>query len=501
MGPRSWNVVTYHVVQLAMSLSAAIYTDFRDPDYNFSGTLLFSSPSPATEDQVEFWVYNETIENRKSLFIVIRGSSTELDFGGNLQVPELSFNGTFFHEGFFRAGTWLLDLVSKNISTWCGDVFFVGHSRGGAVSATAHTLATFLYPKHTNFRSLCFAPPPSVANLGAFVELDIYDHMFSFVYGRDPIPRFTIAKVDSDFRSPTTGRELVGNISSRLGIALLHPFGRHLLAAVRKKQDQLIATLHQYQNDSSQFHITEPLGRVYWLRDKTLDLSSSRITTNVSGKLGKLGFTFPNIMQHHEHFYSHWIRHMTNGSGNPISEDYEWESSVNESYECEPTDMRITRAFLGIRNPRGRIWTFLARFTNSSRFYDTSVWLGSDRRVGVIVNCNLSSRAMTVGEFSFGLSEFGVRELRVTNPMKVSELVHRLNLESIWLRNIVQCLTPESQRLATRIVCHLGLKIDEENFGDRREIPSLLMNDLEDFTDHNSSTSSSDVNEVGRGEI
>jgi hypothetical protein len=270
--PASHNVVDFPVVRLSMSLAAAIYRDdygwINDPAYNFAGNLIREYGSPANEDQVQFCVYNQTIRNRSSIFIVIRGSSTQEDFDGNLQVTELSSHGTFFHLGFHRAGTWLLEQVNDLIPTWDGYVFFVGHSRGGAVATAAHTLAQFTYRQNTNFYSLCFAPPPAVADRGDFTDLDIRDHMFSFVYDKDPIPRFSIVKVDQEFESPEDEGEMERAILLRINVMWVHPFAQRLVNSVQQKRTIVYQAMHAYQTNANSIHVLAPQGRVYLLLPK-----------------------------------------------------------------------------------------------------------------------------------------------------------------------------------------------------------------------------------------
>jgi hypothetical protein len=288
-----------------MSLAAAIYRDdynwITDPAYNFAGNLIMERGAPATEDEVQFCVYNQTMNNRSGIFIVIRGSSTQLDFGGNLQVTEIQSNGTYFHEGFHRAGTWLLEQVHDLIQSWDGYIFFVGHSRGGAVATAAHTLAQFLNRGNTNIYSLCFAPPPAVADMGDFTDLDIRDHMFSFVYNKDPIPRFSIIKVDEEFGSPSSADAMEFQISLRINVMAVHPFAQRLVRSVQLKQATLYQAMQVYQSNPDSIHVKAPQGRVYLLLPKNLGhgLTSSRIgpgEDSVATALGTLGFTLGHLL-------------------------------------------------------------------------------------------------------------------------------------------------------------------------------------------------------------
>jgi hypothetical protein len=310
------NIVNFPVVRLSMALAAVVYRDdtswINDPGFKFSGNILAEWGPPSTEDGVQFCVYNQTINRRKSLFIVIRGSSTELDFEGNMMVDEVPSNGTYFHEGFYRAGTFVLDRVDNYISSWPGDIFFVGHSRGGSVSTAAHALAQFMHPSYTNIRSLCFAPPPAIANMGLFTELDIYDHMFSFVYELDPIPRFSVPKVDDWFERPATVFEMMVEIGEGISVGAALPFGQNMLAAVTKKQDTIFGALVRCRSDQSQCHVLAPQGRVYWMRDslKGQGLTPARIGPHVADQLGELGFTIFNLPDHLETAYLDWISHI-----------------------------------------------------------------------------------------------------------------------------------------------------------------------------------------------
>jgi hypothetical protein len=596
-----------------MSLAAAIYSDdydwISDSAHDFTGNLLRMTYAPRNENEVQYCVYNQTVHSRSSLFVVVRGSSTQEDFDGNFNVREIASNGTYFHMGFHSAASWLLEQIDDLISTWDGYIFFVGHSRGGAVSTTAHALAQFTYPRNTNFFSLCFAPPPAIADMGMFTELDIYDHMFSFVYTNDPIPRFSIQKVNDDFDSPSNEAQMLASIIARLNIMMVHPFAQKLMNSAMQKRGVLFAAMQSYQENPSSIHIKSPQGRVYLMLEKNFGngLTSSRIgpgEENVVDALGPLGFTLGNLLHHLESNYLDWINHIgdhpmcttegesgvscsvtpvcVNGTGlvnvtyceknstnqevcatyetcgeepdlEHCGEDYQWECgnqptcalmrkkgaagsfascgdsapSSRDDGLCAPggscgakgscgfsrdekcseqliaddaaievLGTRITRAFLGIKAGEVGWWKVLNRvssvFGDSSRFYHTSLWLGTERKVGFLLHYGAYSprnenesklffegdgahfRPMTLADYQKDYTSFELRELRVRNPMRMSQLWDELHEEGPWTRNAYGWSGHNCQHFTNRVRDILQLELRESDIGNPKEIPEVL---------------------------
>jgi uncharacterized membrane protein YgcG len=299
-----------------MNLSAAIYKDSTEWATGYPGTIEYYSGIPTQEPEVQFCIYTTQLEGRNLMFVVIRGSSTQVDWNGNMVVTEVDSNSTVFHKGFHDAAEWLLHQINHRITEWgIQDVLFVGHSRGGSVAAIAHALWVFSHPKATNVYSLCFAPAPSIARGGRFVELDIYDHMFSFVYESDPVPCFSIPKADAAFGSPTSADRLVEAVLVRLNMKILHPSAYKLYSAVVTKKAIIWRAVESYQQNHDSISVSSPQGRVYWLfdEDKGPGLTLSRIgskTEDVADLLPRLRLTAGNLLDHQESRYSNRINNL-----------------------------------------------------------------------------------------------------------------------------------------------------------------------------------------------
>jgi hypothetical protein len=172
------------------------------------------------------------------------------------------------------------------------------------------------------------------------------------------------------------------------------------------------------------------------------------------------------------------------------------ESEVSDEDRAKAMNTRITRAFLGIQTSDNGWWRILKRvysvIGDPSRFYHTSLWLGTDRAVGFLLHygayspCNGSRsksffeadgayfQPMTLEMFEKQYTKVGLRELQVKNPMGLNELWGKLREDGPWTSAAYGWATHNCQHFTGRVLDILHLGIRSEDIGNPKEIPAVL---------------------------
>ncbi|OHT07704.1 hypothetical protein TRFO_24057 [Tritrichomonas foetus] len=192
-------------VKFCMDLSICAYTnDFKENTPN----ILFKNFDNKISQPV-FYILNIN----KSLFIVTRGAASAADFQTILDMSETKTNCGTFHNGFYKAAKFVYNKVrehfngnledqhpndefidkSDNLLESYENVYFVGHSYGGAVSASLILLFGNL-----NYRAVIFGAPPVVD----LEHCSMYNKCIaSFVAEHDLIPTLSVPNIANQLRA------------------------------------------------------------------------------------------------------------------------------------------------------------------------------------------------------------------------------------------------------------------------------------------------------------
>jgi hypothetical protein len=172
------------------------------------------------------------------------------------------------------------------------------------------------------------------------------------------------------------------------------------------------------------------------------------------------------------------------------------ENPVSDDDARTTLGTRVTRAFLGIQGGEIGWWNVLDRvyslIGDSSRFYHTALWLGTERRMGFLLHYGVYSpmnenesklffegdganfRPMTLTEFERQYTSFPLRELEVRNPMRLTELWNELRAESSWNRSAYSWSDHNCQHFTDRVRDILRLELRTADVGNPKEIPKVL---------------------------
>lgn len=140
-----------------------------------------------------------------SLFVVTRGAASTYDFQTILDMSEIETKYGTFHTGYYKAAKYVYDDLLpfiENMKDKPKHFYFVGHSYGGAVSASL-----ILLFQNENYKSVVFGAPPVVDLLHS----KRYENCIaSFVADNDLIPTLSVPNIADQLR------ERIPNLDSLL---------------------------------------------------------------------------------------------------------------------------------------------------------------------------------------------------------------------------------------------------------------------------------------------
>lgn len=122
------------------------------------------------------------LKKDETLFVVTRGSQNTCDFETVLDMDDVITPYGTFHSGFFKAGKYVYDSV-KTLLDNNTHVYFIGHSYGGAVSASCVAMLKSMNV-HAPVTAITFGCPPVMHSENQEVKAAI----LSFVNDYDMIP-------------------------------------------------------------------------------------------------------------------------------------------------------------------------------------------------------------------------------------------------------------------------------------------------------------------------
>lgn len=130
-----------------------------------------------------------------SIFVVTRGAASTYDFQTILDMSEIETKHGTFHAGYYKAAKFVYDDLKpffENLQDKPKHIYFVGHSYGGAVSASL-----ILLFQNENYKSVVFGAPPVVDLLHS----KKYENCIaSFVADNDLIPTLSVPNIANQLR-------------------------------------------------------------------------------------------------------------------------------------------------------------------------------------------------------------------------------------------------------------------------------------------------------------
>lgn len=172
---------------LRFCMDLTIYA-YRGDFEHYTKDIIFKSLESKIS-QPAFYVLKLAKYN-DSIFVVTRGAVTTYDFQTILDMSEIKTEYGTFHSGFYKAAKFVYDKVKpilQDESNKSKQVYFVGHSLGGAVSASL-----ILLFQNKNYKSIVFGAPP-VVDLSHSMKYE--NCIASFVAEHDLIPTLSVPNI------------------------------------------------------------------------------------------------------------------------------------------------------------------------------------------------------------------------------------------------------------------------------------------------------------------
>ena len=170
------------MLQLTISL---IHCGYKNDFTNFSGIMLDSCWNVSKYHPAWFVYYYDN-----SLYVITRGSKVSDDYATAAVFTELTSEYGTFHTGYYKAAMYVWSNVKRYVEAFPnrGNVYFIGHSLGAAVSQILHIFAKNELPEKTYY-SFNYACPPVMSD-GA--DSKIEKNAYTFVNDDDIVPTLSI---------------------------------------------------------------------------------------------------------------------------------------------------------------------------------------------------------------------------------------------------------------------------------------------------------------------
>ena len=175
------------LLKLAIHLSVAAYNnDFS----SFNGEMVYKNTTDGFLTPV-FYVYKLD----GNLWLVNRGSITEIDYLSCTEFSEITTELGTFHEGFYNASLNTLRQARKYIEEFDGTIYITGHSYGASVAPIEYVLLKNEFP-NKDLNCMAFGPVSSMDKVTA----DKYkDRIVTVINHLDAVPTLTVPNVYNAF--------------------------------------------------------------------------------------------------------------------------------------------------------------------------------------------------------------------------------------------------------------------------------------------------------------
>ncbi|OHS96600.1 lipase [Tritrichomonas foetus] len=175
------------LLKLAIQLSVAAYNnDFT----SFDGEMIYKNRTDGFLAPV-FYVYKLD----GNLWLVNRGSITQIDYLSCAEFNERTTDLGTFHEGFWIASETTLSQAAKYIEEFDGTVYITGHSYGASVAPVEYVILRNKFP-HKDINCLAFGPVPMMDN----VTSEKYrDKLVTVINHFDLVPTLSVPNVWNTF--------------------------------------------------------------------------------------------------------------------------------------------------------------------------------------------------------------------------------------------------------------------------------------------------------------
>ncbi|KAK8882328.1 hypothetical protein M9Y10_044970 [Tritrichomonas musculus] len=175
------------LLKLAIRLSVAAYNnDFTE----FDGEMIYKNTTDGFLEPV-FYVYKLD----GNLWLVNRGSITEIDYLSCAEFNERTTDLGTFHEGFYNASITTLSQAEKYIAEFDGTIYITGHSYGASVAPVEYVILRNKYPTK-DINCMAFGPLPMMDNT---TYLKYTDKLVTVVNHHDLIPTLSVPNVYNQF--------------------------------------------------------------------------------------------------------------------------------------------------------------------------------------------------------------------------------------------------------------------------------------------------------------
>lgn len=175
------------LLKLAIRLSVAAYNnDFTE----FNGEMLYKNTTDGFLEPV-FYIYKLD----GNLWLVNRGSITEVDYLSCAEFNEVTNDLGTFHEGFYNASVTTLSQAEKYISEFDGTIYIIGHSYGASIAPIEYVILRNKYPLK-DINCMAFGPVPMMDNI---TYQKYSDKLVTVVNDRDLVPTLSVPNVYNKF--------------------------------------------------------------------------------------------------------------------------------------------------------------------------------------------------------------------------------------------------------------------------------------------------------------
>lgn len=175
------------LLKLAIRLSVAAYNnDFTE----FDGEMIYKNTTDGFLEPV-FYIYKLD----GNLWLVNRGSITQIDYLSCAEFNEKTTEYGTFHEGFYLASLATLSQAEKYISEFEGTIYITGHSYGASVAPVEYVILKNKYPLK-DINCLAFGPVPMMDNITAQKHAD---KIVTIINDLDLVPTLSVPNVYNKF--------------------------------------------------------------------------------------------------------------------------------------------------------------------------------------------------------------------------------------------------------------------------------------------------------------
>ena len=223
-----------------------------------------------------------------SLFIVVRGSSSEVDWETNFNFTQtyhtVMDSNISFHAGFYYSAYNILSVIEDIFEEHDGPIYFTGHSLGASVASCLCALAISQYPDK-DFNAIAFGAAPSMGPL----PFAISSKIVSVIMSSDIVPTLSVANAHDTFyhnhddpKAATKLSKAISKVGSLMELTFTD-FFTSLGKILTKKAYEIGNTILDFEPDERNVHY--PSGNIYRLRSSTKSVRLEKVTTNVFGKI------------------------------------------------------------------------------------------------------------------------------------------------------------------------------------------------------------------------